>query len=152
MRRVLAFAIAVLLAGAAPAAACTPRTSVADLEDEVMCPVCGTSLAVARDAPLAQRERALIARLVRRCWSKPRIEAMLVAQFGPGVLALPPDRGLDASAYLVPAGGGLTVAVGVAWLLVRWRRRPQTGTIPSPGGAPSAADALRLEAELDRLR
>jgi len=119
--RVLALACLLALAGPAAAAADCPRTSVADLEDEVMCPVCGTSLGVAREAPLAQRERALIARLAARCESKRQIKAALVAQYGPSVLALPPDRDLGGS--LVPLLGG-AAAIGVAVLvLARARRR-----------------------------
>jgi len=149
--RALALAFAVLLLGApAAAAAACPRTSVADLEDEVMCPVCGESLAVARESPLAARERALIQRLVRRCESKQQITDELVAQFGPSVLALPPRRGFAASAYLVPLLGGVAAIAATALLLRRWRRRA-----PAPAAAqrpPTAAERRRLEAELDRLR
>ena len=44
---------ALVVTAAAAAADCT-KTSVSDLEDEVMCPVCGTSLGLAREAPQAQ--------------------------------------------------------------------------------------------------
>jgi cytochrome c-type biogenesis protein CcmH/NrfF len=119
--RLLALACLLALLTPAAAAAACPKTSVADLEDEVMCPVCGTSLGVAREAPLAQRERALIARLAARCESKRQIKAALVAQYGPAVLALPPDR--DSGAYLAPLLGAVA-ALGVAVLvLARARRR-----------------------------
>ena len=36
-----------------------PKTTLGDIEDEVMCPVCGTPLGLATEAPQAQRERAL---------------------------------------------------------------------------------------------
>jgi cytochrome c-type biogenesis protein CcmH len=145
--RALALALVALLLGAPGAAAC-PRTSVADLEDEVMCPVCGESLAVARESPLAQRERALIQRLVARCETKAQVKAELVGQFGPSVLALPPRRGFDATAYLVPLLGGLAAVAATALLLRRWRRRAPA---PAPR-PPTAAERRRLEAELDRLR
>ena len=146
----LTLALALLWSSAARAAGC-PRTTVADLEDEVMCPVCGTSLGVAREAPLAQRERALIARLAARCETKEQIKAALVTQFGPTVLSLPPRRGFDAAAYVVPVAGGLIALLGAALLLGRWRRRDATapGAPAVPG---STADQLQLEAELDRLR
>jgi cytochrome c-type biogenesis protein CcmH len=150
VRRALALAVALALL-AAPAASACPRTSVADLEDEVMCPVCGESLALAREAPLAQRERALIQRLVARCETKRQIKAELVAQFGPSVLALPEDHGFDATAYLVPAGGGVAALAATALLLRRWRRRG-AGSAPAVRARASAADRRRLEAELDRLR
>jgi cytochrome c-type biogenesis protein CcmH len=146
--RALALALAVFLLAASSAAAC-PRTSVSDLEDEVMCPVCGESLAVARDAPLARRERALIQRLVRRCETKGQVKAELVGQFGPSVLALPPRRGFDATAYLVPLLGGAAALAATALLLRRWRRRPAPA---APARAPTPAERRRLQAELDRLR
>jgi cytochrome c-type biogenesis protein CcmH/NrfF len=150
--RLLALTLALLLLGGASASAATcPRTTVADLEDEVMCPVCGTTLGLAREAPLAQRERALIVRLAARCESKRQIKTALVAEFGPTVLALPPHRGFDAAAYLVPVAGGLAALLGAVLLLGRWRRRDATA--PAPALAPaSVADHLDLEAELDRLR
>ena len=48
----------VIWAVVAPAALACPETSIGDLEDEVMCPVCGTSLGLAdRGAPGAARAR-----------------------------------------------------------------------------------------------
>ena len=146
----LTLAIGLLWSTAALAASC-PRTSVADLEDEVMCPVCGTSLGVAREAPLAQRERALIQRLADRCQSKAQIKRALVAQFGPSVLSLPPRRGFDAAAYLVPAAGGLIALLAAALLLGHWRRRAPEAPVPLVTTA-SRVDQLALDAELDRLR
>jgi cytochrome c-type biogenesis protein CcmH len=152
MRRVLLVTFVLVLAVAGPATAATcPRTTVAQIEPKVMCPVCGTSLAVARDAPLARRERAFIARLVGRCRSERQIEDALVAQFGPSVLALPPDHGVSAAAYVVPGAGGIAALALAALLLVAWRRRRTPAAAPPPRRL-SRADELRLEAELDRLR
>ena len=59
MTRLLAVAaslvVLVALAAAAPAGA-APRTTLPDVEDEVMCVVCGTPLNLAQ-APQADRER-----------------------------------------------------------------------------------------------
>ena len=57
-----------------------------------MCPVCGTPLALATEAPQANRERAFIQRQVNACRSKDEIKRTLVAQFGDSVLALPATR------------------------------------------------------------
>lgn len=141
----------VLFASTAAMAADCPRTTVADLEDEVMCPVCGTSLGVAREAPLARRERAMIERLANRCQTKAQIKAALVGEFGPAVLAMPPRQGFDASAYLVPGAGALAALLVAALLLRRWRRRGASSAL-APTTALTAADQLDLEAELARLR
>jgi cytochrome c-type biogenesis protein CcmH len=146
--------VAALVApGAAGAADCI-KTSVSDLEDEVMCPACGTSLGLAREAPQAQRESALIARLVEQCHSKDEIKAALVAEFGDGVLALPSHDGFNLSAYLAPLLGMLLAAAGIGLALVRWRRA--AAKAPGPGAAIASVGGLdahaaeRLDAELRR--
>jgi MYXO-CTERM domain-containing protein len=141
-----------LLAPATSAFAATcPRTSLPDVENEVMCLVCGVPLALA-DAPQAQRERVFIARMVRQCRSKDEIESALVAQYGPRVLALPEASGFRSAAYVVPA---LVAAFAVAGLGLAAARRRRRG---SPGGELVRAPALdplqaaRIDAELDRYR
>jgi cytochrome c-type biogenesis protein CcmH len=158
MRRLIAaLALAALLAmttGAALAvAASCPKTSLADVEDEVMCPVCGVPLGLATEAPQAQRERAFIQREADSCKSKQQIKDALVAQFGDRVLALPPDKGFNLVAYLVPAAvvlGGMAVVTKI----VLHRRRRGDGSPGSNGAAATAPaiggeDAARLEADLE---
>jgi cytochrome c-type biogenesis protein CcmH len=149
-----ALLLALMLSGAPAAAlaATCPRTTVADLEDEVMCPVCQTTLALAREAPLAKRERSFITGLVRSCKSKQEIKQELVAQFGPTVLALPEAKGFDASVYVLPLAGGAAAAAGVAFMLLGWRRRGRDErTAPRPADS-TPGEYLLLEAELNRLR
>jgi cytochrome c-type biogenesis protein CcmH len=147
-RALAALTLVFLLAPAASFAAC-PKTSLADVEDEVMCPVCGVPLGLATEAPQAQRERAFIQREAERCKSKEEIKSELVAQFGDRVLALPPEKGFNLAAYLVPALIVLGGAAAVATIALRRRRRPSA---PAPAGTPALAgdDAARLEADLER--
>ena len=150
----LALLLALMMAGApatALAASC-PKTTVADLEDEVMCPVCQTTLALAREAPLAKRERAFITELVRGCKSKQEIKQALLDQFGPTVLALPQDKGFDASVYVLPIVGGVAAAGAVAFMLLGWRRRGRRDRTAAPRRRSTRSEDLLLEAELDRLR
>jgi cytochrome c-type biogenesis protein CcmH len=147
-RALAALTLLFLLAPAASFAAC-PKTSLADVEDEVMCPVCGVPLGLATEAPQANRERAFIQREVERCKSKQEIKNELVAQFGDRVLALPPDKGFNLAAYIVPALIVVAGATAVATLAIRRRRAPGNGaatTAPALGGD----DAARLEADLER--
>ena len=53
----LAATLALLAVAPAALAADCPKTTLGDVEDEVMCPVCGTPLELATEAPQAQRER-----------------------------------------------------------------------------------------------
>lgn len=158
MRRALVALTACLLLlgpGAALAQAC-PLTSVADIEDEVMCPVCGTPLSLAIEAPQARREREFIGDLVERCKSKEEVKTALVAEFGPGVLALPRDQGFDRAAWLVPVLVLALAATGTAVATLRWRRRRPAATVahsPGDGNGRAEGDAARqtrLQADLDR--
>ncbi len=152
LRRLALTLSAALLALAVPAtaavAAC-PQTSLADLEDEVMCTVCGTTLGLATEAPQAQRERAFILAQVERCRSKEEIKASVVAEYGPEGLADPEAEGFSLAAYLVPVlvilGGGGAVALAA----LRWRRGRTTGPSQPFPSAPTA-DATRLDEDLDR--
>jgi cytochrome c-type biogenesis protein CcmH len=156
-RLIAALAAAALLAastGAALAiAAGCPKTSLADVENEVMCPVCGVPLGLATEAPQAQRERAFIQREADSCKSKQQIKDALVAQFGERVLALPPDKGFNLVAYLVPAAVVLGGIAAVTTIALHRKRRGGTaaganGAIPT-NGMPSE-DAARLDADLER--
>jgi cytochrome c-type biogenesis protein CcmH len=150
IKRLVAGLLAGLALGApaAAAAAGCPKTTLPNVEDEVMCLQCGVPLNLAEDAPSAQRERIFIQQLIDRCESKPQIKRALVAQFGSRILAQPKGS----AAWLVPAlafAGGIAV-VALAW--VRWRRARRAAGEPSreaPLPVP-AADAARLEADLDR--
>lgn len=150
-RLIVALAALALLAPAIADAANCRQTTVADLEDEVMCPVCGTTLGLAREAPLAKRERALIKRLIDSCATKRQIKDELVAQFGPAVLAEPPHRGIGVAAYLVPLAAGALVVAAILAAFARWRREPDAGPVPPPGPL-SRTEKRALEAELERLR
>ena len=147
--RVLFAALLVLLLLVPAAGAVTPRTTLNDVEDEVMCPTCGTPLNLATDAPLANDERALIRRLIAQGYTKDQIKHRLVQEFGPNVLALPKAKGFDLFAYLVPivlAVGGL---LAIAVLALRWRRRRPAAAAAGPDLDP--ADAQRPDSDLARF-
>jgi cytochrome c-type biogenesis protein CcmH len=150
VKRLAALAAAVLVLAAAPAAlaAGCPKTTMGDVEDEVMCPVCGTPLNLATEAPQANREREFIHRLIERCRSKDQVKQALAAQFGNRVLATPDDNGFDLAAYLVPALAVLLGASTIAFAATRWRRRRGPDEPPPPAPAGAAQD--RLDSDLDR--
>ncbi|MGH2992368.1 MAG: cytochrome c-type biogenesis protein [Solirubrobacterales bacterium] len=151
MRR-LAAVISILLAAAAaatPAAAAEPRASLTDIEDEVMCPICGTPLNLAA-APQAERQRAYIRRLIARGETKDEIKDALVREYGPEVLATPDSEGIDLAAWIVPIGGVLVAAVAVFIGLRRWRRRPDENDERGDGQEPDPSDSERLRSDLAR--
>ena len=123
---VVAWALALAFAGASSAA--PPRA--ADLESELVCPVCKTTLDQS-DSPVANRMKAYIRARIADGWSAQRIKNSLVAQFGPGVLAKPPNGGFGLLAWLLPLvvlGAGALVIGILVWSWSR-RRAPPTESL-----------------------
>jgi cytochrome c-type biogenesis protein CcmH/NrfF len=145
---------ATLLVQADPALAMErcPRTTELAMESKVMCQVCGVPLLVA-DSLEADRERVFIKALVNRCDSVGQIEAAMVAQYGPGILATPGTHGFAITAWLVPAIAIGVAASGIAALLVPVRRRRRPDVVPSDVAADaSSAEEARLDAALSAYR
>lgn len=143
-------------------ATAAPQTSLPDVEDEVMCPICGTLLELA-GSPQAERQRVYVRRLIAEGRTKAEIKDALVAQYGREVLALPSGSGFDLTAYLVPAVGFVLAAGGLALGVRRWRKAGSDphdasrgeaaeplGRKPSAAQGPRGEDAERLEADLAR--
>ena len=151
MGRLAALLTVLALAALTLAPAASARVELTDVEDEVMCPVCGTPLNLS-ESPQADREREFIRRRIAQGDSKQEIKDKLVAQYGREVLAVPDDEGFDLTAWVVPLAGLVTGLLLVMLLLPRWRRRrPAAGSSPDNGRTPlDPADARRLQDDLAR--
>ena len=147
--RTAAAAVAALVLAAPAAAACPhPRTTLAALEGQIMCPTCHTTLDQS-NAPAAQRIKVFIRERIAQCATAEQIKADLVDNFGAGILAAPPRKGFDLLAWWLPIAG---VVAGAALLAVgvwRWSRsRDQEPPAPPPD--PETERALdELLARLD---
>jgi cytochrome c-type biogenesis protein CcmH len=123
------------------------RPTLADLEGEIMCPVCSTTLDQS-DSPIAQRMKADISRRIAAGQSKQQIEDALVAAFGQQILAAPPKKGFNLLAWVLPIilllGGGLVLGV-LAW---RWSHTREPGP---PAARLSPALERRVDEELARF-
>lgn len=143
-------ALALALLAPTSSVAATPKTTINDVEDEVMCPICGTLLELA-ESPQAQRERAFVKRQIAAGKTKAEVKDALVAQYGPTVLALPRGSGFDLSAYLVPAVAFVLAAVTLGFGVRRWRRAAKSsGDADAAASGPQGEDAERLETDLAR--
>jgi cytochrome c-type biogenesis protein CcmH len=127
-----------------------PKTTLPDVEDEVMCPICGTALNLSF-SPQADRERAFIRREIAAGKTKEEIKDDLVAQYGTEVLAEPPKSGFDLTAWIVPGLAILIAAVAIAFGLWRWRR---AGRAREAAAAPDQkldpSERERLDSDLAR--
>jgi cytochrome c-type biogenesis protein CcmH len=115
-------ALALALVAASPALASEQRPTQAELEGELVCPTCHTTLDQS-NAPVALRMKTFIRERIAAGDSKSEIKEELVAQFGKGVLAAPEREGFDLLAWILPIAALLVAAGAVTALLWRWTRR-----------------------------
>ena len=141
MKTLAALAFVLALAVAGPAAASERHPTLAELEGEVMCPICKTTLDQSSSAA-AQRIKAFIVRRIRAGDTKSEIKSRLVRDFGPAILAQPSKRGFDLLAWLLPIGGLLAGALAVGYAAWRWTRSREP--------EPALAAAGPLDPELER--
>jgi cytochrome c-type biogenesis protein CcmH len=135
--RVVVLAVVALFVGGTAAGAGPPNA--ADLEAELVCPVCETTLDQS-SAPIAQRMKAFIRVRIAAGDSEQEIKDALVDEFGPAVLATPPRSGFGLLAWLLPLGALVVGAIAVGLLIRSWSRR-----------RPPADDAQPLDPQLERL-
>ena len=140
------FVVALLaLAAVPPAFASEVHPTLNELERELICPTCNTTLKMS-SSPIADRMRAFIRTRIAAGDTKSEIKAKLVDEFGEEVLAAPPARGFNVLAWALPIGAGMAAAIVLAVLARRWRR-----TDPDPPRAdPSTNGRAPLDPELER--
>lgn len=153
-RRLGLIALVVALLAAAPALASESKPSLGELEGEVMCPTCKTTLNMS-SAPIAERMRRFIAGRIEAGDTKSEIKRRLVSEFGQNVLAEPSKKGFNLLAWLLPIVGILLAAVVLGWLAWRWSRGRAGGGAGGGGEAPEPpldpAVEQRLDEELARF-
>ena len=147
MIRIMAALAALVLALPAGAAAQDPQASLADIEDEVMCPICGTTLELSA-SPQADRQREFIRGQIGQGRSKDEIKDALVAESGEDVLAVPDSEGFDLTAWVVQILGIALAVGGVGLAIARFSRRHEDG-----GAEPALAPEqdARIDREMSKL-
>ncbi len=150
----LAGLVVALSAAIAPASAVavTPRASLTDIENDVMCTACHEPLAVSQ-SPEADAERSYIEGLIAQGKTKAQIETALVGQYGLAVLGHPPARGINLTVYILPPAILLGGIVFLMVTLPKWRARSRAAAAtPLPGATPlSPSESERLDDDLAHL-
>jgi cytochrome c-type biogenesis protein CcmH len=135
---------------AAPAAASDRHPTLGELEGEVMCPTCKTTLDQS-SAPIANRIRQFISARIAAGDTESEIKAKLVAQFGPAILAEPSKHGFNLLAWVLPFVALGVGAAALGWLVWRWSRGRARSPAPA-GGAPIDPELeRRVDEELARF-
>jgi cytochrome c-type biogenesis protein CcmH len=134
----------------APGGTADGPPNVADLEAELVCPTCKTTLDQS-DAPVARRMKAIVRARVAQGATAGEIKAELVDQFGPGVLAEPQKRGFDLVAWLLPLIGVGVGAIGLGALALAWSRRGSEPTGPTSEPPIDPELERRIDLELERV-
>ncbi len=124
MRRLLALASVLALAVVPTALASEQHPTQAELEGELVCPTCHTTLDQS-NAAVALRMKQFVRTRIAAGDTKSEIKDQLVAQFGKGVLAAPEKSGFDLLAWVLPIAGLLAGAGVLTVLAWRWTRRPE---------------------------
>ena len=124
LARAISLVLALAFALAPAALASEAHPTQAELEAELVCPTCKSTLDQS-DAPIARRMKRFIARRIAAGDTKSEIKQKLVAQFGKGVLAAPEREGFDLVAWVLPLAGVAAGAIVLTALLWRWTRRPE---------------------------
>jgi cytochrome c-type biogenesis protein CcmH len=120
VRRIALLVLLALLV--VPAARADERhPTLTELEGEVMCPVCGTTLDQS-ESPAAQQIKRLIAARIAAGDTKSQIKARLVSEYGQAILAAPEHKGFGLLAWWLPIAGIVVAAAVVGAGAWRWSR------------------------------
>jgi cytochrome c-type biogenesis protein CcmH/NrfF len=154
----LVVAIAALVLAFAPAALGSERhPTQSELEAELVCPTCHTTLDES-DAPVARQMKAYVRKRIAEGATKSQIVNELVGppnNLGEGVIGVPRKHGFDLLAWALPLGGIGIGAAGLAagaWYWSRVRNDAGERISPAPTGPALDPDLeRRVDEELARF-
>jgi cytochrome c-type biogenesis protein CcmH len=127
---VVAAVALVIVAVRGPSAPPTFEQRVDAIASELRCPVCQNLSVSDSPSELAQQMRAEIARRLRLGQSEAEIDAFFTAKYGQWILLTPDAGGIGLFAWLTPALA-IAAGAGIAWTVVRRRRRPSGADVDS---------------------
>jgi cytochrome c-type biogenesis protein CcmH len=148
VRRLAALVVTALVLVPA-AAASEQHPTLNELENEVMCPVCGTTLSQS-DSPAAEQIKQNIRAAIARGDTKSQIETQLVRNYGEQILASPPKHGFDLLAWVLPIVGIIVAAIVLGAAAWGWSRsRAPEPAVPRASSNGHGGVDPELERRLD---
>ena len=141
--------VAAALALATPALASERHPTLAELEDQLMCPVCAGETLAQSDSVPAQRIKAHLQQRIGQGWSRSRIVNEEVDIWGTRILAAPRKHGFDLLAWVLPLVGIFAAAGILALLAWRWTRTREEPASPGPASMNGRPLDPELEKRLD---
>jgi cytochrome c-type biogenesis protein CcmH len=149
--RLVAVGLAALVL-AAPAVASEQHPTLAELEGQLMCPICEGETLAQSDSPAAQQIKGEIRARIAAGDTRSEIKQRLVVEWGKRILAAPPRKGFDLLAWVLPIvgvlGGALVIGV-LAWRWSRTREPAAQWTLTARPLGPE--EERRLDEELRRF-
>ena len=136
-----------------------------EVADELACQCggCGNLILSAcinkADCGWSQSEKTQIDQLIIKGYSKERIVALYVDEFGEAVLAAPTKTGFNLTAWAIPFVAIIVGGVLLRGLVVRWKKSTQSSGTGSVAGSsrskrgeiPDSEYIERVERELDKF-
>lgn len=157
MIRILAISIMTILAlVAATGAAMAQKTTLEDVAADLICQCgCNKLLSVCEMTGWAIPAKELIKEKLAKGETKEQIIAYFVKEYGEKILAAPPKKGFNLTAWLTPfftigGAGGVIVTVVMSWS--RFGRRKKDEDIAKPGTIISESDAKYREELQEELK
>jgi len=148
MRSKLGILVALMLA-VAVARADDPRPTVKSVGDKVMC-LCGC-VAILNQCPhqgcsTHEEVQAVIQKMISEGKTEPEIFQALVARYGTQILAAPPAKGFNLTAWVLPSVGLVFGLVAVIIIVRRMRKSPAAPfTAEAPPVDPKLLEAIEEE-------
>jgi cytochrome c-type biogenesis protein CcmF len=122
-----------------------------------MCGSCARDLLSTCTCDTAQAAREKLRAQLEAGEARDQIIAAYAAEYGSEALAVPPNRGAFRLIFLLPVAGITLGAVGLGWLVRRWREEGKGGGGGDPAARPSVSGApldpydARIDEELRHL-
>lgn len=144
----LTVAILAVLVALGAAWADDVETTARGLETELMSPCCMTNTVAEHYSGASSKMKTEIRQMLTEGKTEQEVLDYYVAQHGPQILSVPPAKGFNLTAYLVPMAMLVLGATVLVFVVRKWRNDASAET----PAAPAALDPVYVERVKKELR